>query len=720
MNNSFEKLASICRLNLQRLIDSKKIYADAFSYVERLERELEVYRLSGYYDIILIIQDYINWSKKNGIVVGPGRGSAAGSLVVYLSGITTIDPIRFGLIFERFMNPGRISLPDIDSDFSDRDKVIEYLQIKYGINRIARVGVPSLFKPRSAIDEFARSLGIPFEEAKLINKLVTEDTFDESLKANPQLKIYIDKYPLLFDLAKKSIGSTHHITTHPSAVILAAGPIGRSIPLTRSRGEDQVLVTQWDGEELDSLGFVKLDILTVDNLAVINSTASLLPENIRKNLDVYDLPINDRLTLKGFENGETVGVFQFEEAKSVSILKSLPGITFDEVCAVNALIRPGLDVDQFISARNNHSTIKYTIPQLEPILRETNGVILYQEQVMKICSELAGFSMAEADKVRKIIAKTANQRAVDGLTPVYEKFKEGYLKSNLDPNKFEELWQKILACQNYIFNKSHGYAYGMIAYIDMYLKTHFPIEFMCSSLRSKSRENIIKECRRLRIKILPPDVNLSEENYSIQTLNGERIIRLGLENVKHVGSSKKIIQKRPYASIEDFVLKEPSRQNAIDSLACAGAFDSFMPRQDALTQIKGIEPTQTEMAMFEKESIGFYLFANPLEQHNDVLQICIDANSNRTQNAKVGGMIVQVKHHQAKTGMMAFCKLMTLDGEIEVVMWPSDFAAEGHRLKVGNIFISNGKLTDRGSYSIKNLQMLSEDQRKEQSETPAF
>lgn len=715
-------LRKICSDRLAFISSKGQLYADLSVYQARLDREIAVYDKSGYASIILIISDYINWARNNGVVVGPGRGSAAGSLVVFLSQITTIDPIRFDLIFERFLNPERISLPDIDTDFSDRDLVIEYLRSKYGQNRVAKVGVPSLFKPRSALDEFARMLGIDFAEAKRITKLVGDaKTFDEAFEISPDLQKFETQYQELFSLSRAIQGYVRQITTHPSAVILTSGPIGAEIPMQRPPGAESkegYLVTGWDGEELDTLGYVKLDILTVDNLSTIDKSIQLIKERHGVVIDFYDLDLYDKVALEGFENGETVAVFQLEEQKSISILKSLPGITFDEVCAVNALIRPGLDVDQFINARNNH-TPEYIIPELKPILSDTYGVILYQEQVMKMCVDLAGFSMAKADKVRKIIAKTSNQKSDKGLIEIFNEFKEGYLAKGLNPDKFDALWEKILACQNYIFNKSHGTAYGYIAYADMFLKRHYPIEFMCAALQTRSREIFVKECNRLDIRIIPPCVNKSSENYSID----DRSIMVGLSSIKHVGAkAKAIIERRPYSDEFDFFDRAKPNKKQIESLCFSGALDCFLEKgsslkmNDRVDLIKrfckeGMSSTVTmaELSNGEKEAIGFYILCNPLGDFDEELSICTTPGSlNQPQSTLVGGMVSRIHEHQCKTGFMAFVSLLTIDGEMDTILWPSTWAIEKKSVKVGNIIRGIGRKTDRGNYAISNVKVLRE------------
>jgi DNA polymerase-3 subunit alpha len=708
---SIEQLRQVTRSRLQCLITSRSLYDSPFVYLRRLEYELGVFDSSGYADVILIISDYIQWAKRNNIIVGPGRGSAAGSLVVYLAGITTIDPLRYDLIFERFLNPERVSLPDIDTDFSDRDRVIGYIRDKYGHNRVAKVGVPSLYKPRSAIDELSKAFGLTFKDTKTITKLIDNaKTFDEAFKNEPGLLKSQKQYPQMFEMAHRLLGYVRQITTHPSAVILCRGPIGAEIPLQKPPGQssDGQLATGWDGEELDNLGYVKLDILTVDNLSIVGKSIDLI--NIRHGVqvDFYDLPLDDEHALQGFTEGETVAVFQMEERKTVGILKGLPDITFEEICAVNALIRPGLDVRGFIKARNT-GNVSYAIPELEPILSPTFGVILYQEQVMRMCVDLAGFTMAKADKVRKIIAKTSNQQSTSGLTEVHDDFKNGYIDNGLDPSKFDALWKQILSCQQYIFNSSHAHSYGAIAYADMYLKRHYPLEFMCAALITRSREIYIKECDRLGIRVLQPDVNKSGVNYQIE---GDSI-RMGLSCVKHVGSKAQVIvDRQPYSDAADFVDRSRVGAKLVASLCYAGALDCFGERGKVVKALVGQDQDigQSNLALNEKDMLGFYLVHDPLRPYADKLKGCTTPQSIRQpKRGKVGGIITRFHIHDSRPGFqMAFVTLLTVGGNMDVLVWPDELLLSKKMIEIGRVILAKGSKTQKGVYALSAIELLNE------------
>ena len=707
---SIEQLRQVTRSRLQ-LITSRSLYDSPFVYLKRLEYELGVFDSSGYSDVILIIADYIRWAKSNGIIVGPGRGSAAGSLVVYLSGITTIDPLRYGLIFERFLNPERVSLPDIDTDFSDRDSVIDYIRDKYGPNRVAKVGVPSLYKPRSSIDELSKAFGLAFKDAKIITKLIDNaKTFEEAFKNEPGLLKSQQQYPEMFEMARRLLGYVRQISTHPSAVILSRGPIGAEIPLQKPPGQsnDGQLATGWDGEELDNLGYVKLDILTVDNLSIIGKSIELIKDRHGVDIDFYDLPLQDEHALRGFTEGETVAVFQMEERKTVGILKGLPDITFEEICAVNALIRPGLDVRGFIQARNT-GNISYVIPELEPILGPTYGVILYQEQVMRMCVDLAGFTMAKADKVRKIIAKTSNQQSASGLTDVHDDFKKGYLNNGLDATKFEKLWKQILACQQYIFNSSHAHSYGAIAYADMYLKRHYPLEFMCAALITRSRDIYIKECGRLNIRVLQPDANKSDVNYKIEVDS----IRMGLSCVKHVGSKAQVIvDRQPYSDAADFVERSRVGAKLVASLCYAGALDCFGKREKIVKALIGQDEdtSPSQLAFNERDMLGFYLMYDPLRSYMDKLRGCITPQSIRQpKKGKVGGMVVRFHIHDSRPGFqMAFVTLLTTGGTMDVLVWPDELLAKKKMIDNGRVILAKGSKTQKGIYALGAIELLNE------------
>lgn len=708
---NFEKLCEITRNKLDNLRDDDKLYSDYNIYSDRLDYELSVFDQSGYSNVILIISDYICWAKQNDVVVGPGRGSAAGSLVVYLCDITTVDPIKHNLIFERFLNPDRVSLPDIDTDFSNRDSVIEYLREKYGSNRVAKVGVPSLYKPRSAIDEIARSIGLDFNQTKKITKLIGDaKTFDQAFAHEPSLVEVEKEHSDLFELARNAQGYVRQITTHPSAVILSRGPIGAEIPMQKPPGssKDGVLATGWDGEELDTLGYIKLDILTIDNLAIIDKAIKLIQERTGKVIDFYDLPLDDDYVLQGFVNGETVAVFQLEEAKSVGILKSMPGISFDEVCAVNALIRPGLDISQFLKARN-HGDIQYVIPALAPILSETYGVILYQEQVMRICVDIAGFSMAEADKFRKIIAKTANQ-SVSFSSDDKDRFRDGYLNNGHDLEKFDDLWAMILSCQTYVFNKAHATCYGYIAYADMWLKRHYPIEFMCSALSIRSKEVYVKECGRLNINVRQPCVLTGDENYTI--IDNEIVI--GLSSVKHVGKkASTIIARRPYHDEFDFMSRAKPSKKQIESLIYSGSLDCFGSRtsiaHNFCKESLHDEVTISDLANGELDSLGFYLKHDPLSEYQDQLKSCITPLSiKQPKIARVGGMVNRIYEHQCKNGkMMSFINLLTREGDMDILMWPDDWSYSKKIISVGCVIVAQGTKTDSGTYAASAVENIS-------------
>jgi DNA polymerase III subunit alpha len=340
---------------------------------------------------------------------------------------------------------------------------------------------------------------------------------------------------------------------------------------------------------------------------------------------------------------------------------------------------------------------------LAPILDETHGVILYQEQVMRICVDIAGFSMPEADKVRKIIAKTSNQQDPIGLSKVYHSFAEGYLAKGHPKAKLAGLWDKILACQRYVLCKSHSTAYAYIAYANMYLKTHWPLQYMCAALQTKNRELFVNECRRLNIDVLPPDINKSQENFCIE---GDSI-RIGLSNIKNVGRSAKIIKGQPYTDEFDFVDRAKPRKKALQFLIYAGALDMFDDRANLISVFcQGSRGTSIgDMANYEKEAIGYYVSMDPLEKYKDQLRDCIKADE-RPLKCKLGGLILRVHVHQAKTGPMCFVSLLIEGGEVDTLIWPSNFAIEYPKLGVGNVITASAKLTPRGSFAIRDIKVI--------------
>lgn len=696
-----EQLSEICYARLEELKQKGALHDKYFVYERRLEDELSVYIRMGFCDLIFIIRDYCLWADANEVPRGPGRGSAAGSLVVYLTRITTIDPIRFGLLFERFLNPARVTKPDIDTDFGDRDRVITYLEERYGKNRVVKVGAFGLFKPKSAIDSFSRILGVDFTTTKRITKLIGDaDTIDIAMEAdtNGQLKAFEEEYPTLFKAARHVQMMPRIMTTHPSAVILTDQPAGRLFPLCTIRGEVR---TQWSGEELDELGFVKLDILTVKNIQIVHDTIKA----VGLDMDPNDIPYEDKKTFKEFAKGNTVGVFQFEEKKTIDILQKIKPTRFKDIYAVNALIRPGLDVDGFIAAKNSGVT-NTLVPELDPILADTYGVIIYQEQVMKICRELAGFTMSEADTVRKVIAKTSNVSSNLSLNPLREKFIQGCAANGLvelhGSAKIEAVWDRILACGSYIFNLSHACVYTRISFWTMYLKTYYPLQFLCQCIINAQQNNreaasrFIVEARRLGIDILQPDINLSQYETAIEGAS----IRLGLAPLKGVGKvAKKIVNgPRPYENYFSFISQCNIKSDVYDTLAMAGCFDSTDKRDIVLKSI-GAKPE--EALELERSVIGFYASGDPLDGYDSELaNVCQDPDLGRKDEI-IGGLIIKVKEHTDKRGnKMCFLKMRTLSSQFDALLWSSEYSKCTKIMKEGHVIKAKGKRLDGGSYAL--------------------
>lgn len=460
--SNIERLGRICIANLQKLRDQKKLYRPYPEYWSRLMYELRVIKDLGYENIFLITMQFIQYAKSKGVVVGPGRGSAAGSLVCHTTGITSgVDPLRFGLRFERFLNPSRVTSADIDVDFSDREVPIEFLRKVYGENKVIQVGTKGLFKIKSALDEFAKVFGVSFAESKMITSCYDDD--GSVLKAD-ELAQWMEKFPDLFNTAKFFADSKRfrNVSKHPSAVIVTKEPIGRLIPLQSvvdSKTHERVLTTEWDGDELESIGYTKFDILRVSVLDVIRDTITLVKKHSPNALpdapDIWEwisVRLDDKKTLRLANDAELIGIFQLWKPECLNMFKAITVRGFEDFYHITTVIRPGIDRQEYIEFHENPSSVVYLHPKLEPILKNTYGIILYQEQIMDICHYIAGFTLAEADTIRKIIAKTSNIGDSMSLKPHEKKFIDGCIANGVEEQVAKAIWQEILNRQRYGFN----------------------------------------------------------------------------------------------------------------------------------------------------------------------------------------------------------------------------------------------------------------------------
>ena len=706
-------------------------------YLRRLEYELSVIEKTGFSGYFLIVSDFIRFAKKKGIPVGPGRGSAAGSLVAFCLRITEVDPIPYKLLFERFLNPERISLPDIDCDFCKerRDEVIAYVQEKYGREKVAQLITFGTWKPRAAVRDVGRVLEMPYAEVDRIAKLIPADlkmTLENAPKAEPQLKEMIDANPKVAELFRYSMqieGRSRHAGTHASAVVIANGPITEYSPLFRQTTGD--ITTQFEMKAAEKVGLVKFDFLGLRTLTAIHDTLELLKEQRGVEIDLAGLPLTDKETYETLSRGDTAGVFQSESSGFTNLIARLKPDRFNHLIDMMALYRPGPlqsgMTDDFVERRHGRKKVSYPLPQLQEILSDTYGVIVYQEQVMEIGKALAGFTLGQADVLRKAMGKKddALMEKQKGL------FLDGARAKGIPEKKAVEIFELVRQFGGYGFNKSHSTAYALVAYQTAWLKTHYPVEFYSALMTSESGDTdkiirYIAHCREKGIPILPPDVN--ESRYAF--FPSGKSIRFGLSAIKGLGASavESIIEaraERGFDSIRDFLSRIDLRKvnkRAVESLIKSGALDSLdSDRGKVFTELpslleeaqaevrrresgqfalfgapseekaapgrtRGGEPsappeTETwerrERLLYEKEALGFYITGHPLDSYAAEISMYANhttaglANLRPETEVKIGGIVAQVRERITRKGdKMANLVLEDLEGTVDVTVFP--------------------------------------------------
>jgi len=746
-----EYLRELCKEGLKRRYGehpSPKI-------LERLEYELSVIKQTGFASYFLIVQDFVNWAKKQRIIVGPGRGSAAGSLVSYLLNITNVDPIKNGLLFERFLNPARVSMPDIDLDFTDRrrDEVIEYVANKYGRDRVAQIITFGTMAARAVIRDVGRALGYSYSYCDRIAKMIPFGVnLDDALKRVVEFRDLYEtdeKAKKLIDLAKKLEGVARHASTHACGVVISNTPLTDLIPLQHPTQDEKTIVTQYEMHSIEDLGLLKMDFLGLKNLTIIEDTlARIYVLRGGKKIDIEKIPLDDKATFKIFQTGNTTGVFQFESEGMKRYLRQLKPTQFSDIVAMVALYRPGpmQFIPDFIARKHKKQKIEYLHPKLKEILQETEGICIYQEQLMQIAQKLAGFSLAEADVLRKAIGKKIKSL----LLQQEKKFIEGMIKNNIDKQVAQKIWQWILPFASYGFNKSHATAYATIAYQTAYLKAHFPVEFMASLLTSEKNDVeriavLIEECKRMGIEVLPPNINESLKNFTV--VPGEKKIRFGLLAIKNVGEAlvdeivKEVKERGPFKNIEDFITRIDSsflNKKSMESLIKAGAFDKFGERnlllhnlENLLSLAREIQKTKKngqqglfegnlnvkncstiklekttpasnfEKLKWEKELLGLYVSSHPLADLQSVIvkkAIALKELKNAffNQRVRVGGIISKIKKIITKNGKtMLFVSLEDLTDKVEVVVFPSILEKNPTPLQENKIVFVSGRVDFR-------------------------
>jgi DNA polymerase-3 subunit alpha len=695
--------------------------------LQRLNYELSVIKQTGFASYFLIVQDFVNWAKKQRIIVGPGRGSAPGSLIAYLLNITNIDPLKNNLLFERFLNPSRISMPDIDLDFTDRgrDEVINYVAQKYGLNNVAQIITFGTMAARAVIRDVGRALGYSYGYCDKIAKMIPFGfTLEKSLNKIAEFKnIYEtdERARKLIDLAKKLEGVARHASTHACGVVISNEPLSNLIPLQRPTQNDQTVVTQYEMHAIEDLGLLKMDFLGLKNLTIIEDTLSRIYVIQKKKIDIEKIPLNDEETYQLFQKANTTGIFQLESEGTKRYLRQLKPTRFEDIVAMVALYRPGpmQFIPDYIARKQKKQKITYLHPKLKPILEKTQGICIYQEQIMQIAQEIAGFTLSEADILRKAVGKKIESL----LLEQEKKFIKGAVENGIEKEVAQKIWQWILPFARYGFNKSHASAYAMIAYQTAYLKTHFPVEFMASLLTSEKNDVeriavLIEECRRMGIEVLPPNVNESLKNFTVVPKKNK--IRFGLLAIKNVGENvvnaivEEVKKGGRFKSIEDFAQRINSKnlnKRSMESLIKAGAFDEFEERQKLLYNLERLlewarekeknklngqrdlfgnmnfnnqiklefakPATNFEKLSWEKELLGLYVSAHPLEDFKDIFgKKTIALNKIKSafsdQRVLVGGIISKIKKIITKTGKsMLFLKLEDLTDRKEIVVFPA-------------------------------------------------
>ncbi|SIQ88431.1 DNA polymerase III subunit alpha [Halanaerobium kushneri] len=700
--------------------------------LDRLKYELKIIFEMGYAAYFLIVYDFVKYAEDNGIMVGPGRGSAAGSLVAYLLNITKVNPLKYGLIFERFLNPERVTMPDIDIDFDEnRDQIIDYVRKRYGTERVAQIGTFGTMAARAAVRDVGRVLAIPYSKVDRVAKLISSRRgIEQSLKDQNKLaELYQNDREIkeLLDYARGVEGLPRHISTHAAGVIIGAEPLAEIVPLQQ---QDESVITQLPMGDLEALGLLKMDFLGLRNLTVIKNTLKLIEKRRDKKIDIDNIPLADPEVYEFLSTGKTAGVFQMESYLFQSLNRKMKPEKFNDLIAMLALGRPGPlgsnIVDDFIAIRHGEKEAEYLHPKLKPILEETFGMILYQEQVMEIASSLAGYSMGEADLLRRGMGK----KKLELVAAEREKFVKGAVERGIEENTAQEIFDQMEYFAGYGFNKSHSTAYAFLAYQTAYLKYHYPEEFMAALFSSVmgNQDKIadyIKASREIGLKILAPDINRSYHDF---TAEAEDKIRYGLKAIKNVGSAAiqalvKARKEREFTSLIDFLKRVDISAINVQSLEAfikAGAFDQiavsraslllnyedlynkynnlakhraqgqqsfaelFEDQNDFMEEdlnYTEVEELKTEIILEqEKEFLGIYLSAHPLDQYQEKLKHLKTYSVNQVLKASEGQKILTAayltnykEHITKRNNKMAFLTVSDQDEKIEVIVFSDLF-----------------------------------------------
>jgi len=756
-----EYLKELCLEGLK-----KRNLANIKKAKERLEYELSVIKQTGFASYFLIVADFVNWAKNNGIVVGPGRGSASGSLVSYLLNITDIDPLKYNLLFERFLNPERAAgLPDIDLDFADarRDEVIDYVAKKYGRNNVSQIITFGTMAARQVIRDVGRALGYNYTYCDRIAKMIPLfATLEQTINQVSEFKqIYHTdpKAKKMIDIGKKLEGVARHASTHACGVVISNTPLSDLIPLQHASQNDQTVITQYDMYGIESLGLLKMDFLGLKNLTIIEDTLKLIKKFHNVEIDISRLPLDDEKTYQLLQEGKTTGLFQLESEGFKRYLKELKPNEFEDIIAMVALYRPGPIefIPEYIARKHGKKKIKYLHPKLEPILKDTYGICIYQEQLMQIAQQLAGFTLGEADVLRKAVGKKIKSL----LEEQKEKLINGMVKNGIPQKTAIEIWNWVLPFARYGFNKSHSAAYAMIAYETAYLKTHYPLEFMAALMNSEQKnidklKVLLEEARKMGIKVLPPDINESLAKFTIvrpsnkSSKTDEKTIRFGLAAIKNVGHNvvEQIVEERkkrgPYSSIENFIERMPSsvlNKKSMESLIKAGSFDTIEERGKLLLNLEKLldfardsqrkkangdgslftmfskntkkpgigslrlnnpesPASKNEKIIWEKELLGMFVSSHPMEgiqgKIKNILRIEEIQPEMTGRIIKIAGVISKIQKITTKSGNpMLFLEIEDLSAKIEALVFPNVLEQNPFLFQENKILEIKGRVSDK-------------------------
>ncbi len=783
-SSSSEYFKDLCRKGLTQKMDGQV----PEEYWKQLEYEFNVIITMGFDCYFLIVQDFINWARANGIPIGPGRGSGAGSLVAYSLDITRVDPIQNKLLFERFLNPDRVSMPDLDIDMSDagRERVIDYVRGKYGHDKVSQIITFGTMKAKLALKDVARVMEVPVAEANRIAKMIPNDpkmTLEKALEIQ-ELKNEIDKNPQskkLFDMARKIEGLKRHTGIHAAGVLITKDAVSEYVPL--ARGARDAITTQFEGEPCSNLGLLKMDFLGLRTLTVIDNAEKMIRERHDPHFDINKIPLDDKKTYDMLSACKTLGIFQLESGGMRDLIKRLQPSQFSDLSALVALYRPGPMesgmMDMFVRRKSGQEKIEYETPLLEEPLKDTYGCMLYQEQIMEISKRLGGFTPGEADTLRKAMGK----KKIDVMEKFGKQFVEGCKEQKIPEKIASHIYEQMKAFAGYGFNKSHSYAYALVSYQTAYLKANYPIEFMCSALTNEIGHNAIgaddkenkivtylEEARSMGFEILPPDVNASQPEFSVEEKDGKECIRFALEAIKNAGEEGciSIVEERKkggtYKSLEDLCGRIDlfqANKKTIESLTKAGALDSMAPGQDPkitraniLANIDDaidtahlvakekeqnmgnlfgddfssvlsfkkkatatVRPlTMSELLNYEKEVLGLFFSGHPMEKYQSNLKQLnctpiIDILEGRAEGRlSVLGIVTLFKKRQNKM-KKEWAQMVIEDctGSIMVNAFPKAYENMSHKLGPNAIlnFMGNVRVDDESARIEISLQDVS-------------